>query len=185
MNSAALPQSQRSSACTRFTWMSFMVAFRSPTRKKKKSTLSSSLLSSLLQHESNARAVWAGLVGHLSSGSSFVQTIWQKSCYRLHLRRWAGGGTRASVGQRRRQLGEQRIRRGRGHPRYRWVDVCVCILRPMVVGGLPVERLTFHSCSLTVRTDVEVDVDELNQEQVLDINKMASSYGMAEGDFVR
>ena len=34
-------------------------------------------------------------------------------------------------------------------------------------------------------TDVEVDVDELNQEQVLDINKMASPYGMAEGDFVR
>uniref|UniRef100_H3CQL7 CLK4-associating serine/arginine rich protein n=1 Tax=Tetraodon nigroviridis TaxID=99883 RepID=H3CQL7_TETNG len=33
--------------------------------------------------------------------------------------------------------------------------------------------------------DVEVDVDELNQEQVLDINKMAASYGMAEGDFVR
>lgn len=34
-------------------------------------------------------------------------------------------------------------------------------------------------------TDVEVDVDELNQEQVLDVNKMATTYGMAEGDFVR
>ncbi|CAK6963438.1 CLK4-associating serine/arginine rich protein isoform X2 [Scomber scombrus] len=33
--------------------------------------------------------------------------------------------------------------------------------------------------------DVEVDVDELNQEQVLDLNKMATPYGMAEGDFVR
>lgn len=33
--------------------------------------------------------------------------------------------------------------------------------------------------------DVEVDVDELNPEQVLDVNKMATSYGMAEGDFVR
>ncbi|XP_037630575.1 CLK4-associating serine/arginine rich protein isoform X4 [Sebastes umbrosus] len=33
--------------------------------------------------------------------------------------------------------------------------------------------------------DVEVDVDELNQEQVLDVNKMATPYGMAEGDFVR
>lgn len=33
--------------------------------------------------------------------------------------------------------------------------------------------------------DVEVDVDELNQEQVIDVNKMATSYGMAEGDFVR
>lgn len=32
---------------------------------------------------------------------------------------------------------------------------------------------------------MEVDVDELNQEQVLDINKMANSYGMSEGDFVR
>lgn len=34
-------------------------------------------------------------------------------------------------------------------------------------------------------TDVEVDVDELNKEQVLDLNKMATPYGMAEGDFVR
>lgn len=39
--------------------------------------------------------------------------------------------------------------------------------------------------SLCLCTDVEVDVDELNQEQVLDVNKMATSYGMAEGDFVR
>uniref|UniRef100_A0A8C9N1B0 Suppressor of white apricot N-terminal domain-containing protein n=1 Tax=Serinus canaria TaxID=9135 RepID=A0A8C9N1B0_SERCA len=33
--------------------------------------------------------------------------------------------------------------------------------------------------------DVEVDVDELNQEQVADLNKQATTYGMAEGDFVR
>uniref|UniRef100_A0A8C5BSS1 CLK4-associating serine/arginine rich protein n=1 Tax=Gadus morhua TaxID=8049 RepID=A0A8C5BSS1_GADMO len=33
--------------------------------------------------------------------------------------------------------------------------------------------------------DVEVDVDELNIEQELDLNKMATPYGMAEGDFVR
>uniref|UniRef100_A0A8D0DMJ6 CLK4 associating serine/arginine rich protein n=1 Tax=Salvator merianae TaxID=96440 RepID=A0A8D0DMJ6_SALMN len=33
--------------------------------------------------------------------------------------------------------------------------------------------------------DVEVDVDELNQEQVTDLNKQATTYGMAEGDFVR
>ncbi|XP_049649552.1 CLK4-associating serine/arginine rich protein-like isoform X2 [Accipiter gentilis] len=33
--------------------------------------------------------------------------------------------------------------------------------------------------------DVEVDVDELNQEQVADLNKQATAYGMAEGDFVR
>lgn len=39
--------------------------------------------------------------------------------------------------------------------------------------------------SLYLCTDVEVDVDELNQEQVLDLNKMATPYGMAEGDFVR
>ncbi|XP_041335591.1 CLK4-associating serine/arginine rich protein-like, partial [Pyrgilauda ruficollis] len=32
--------------------------------------------------------------------------------------------------------------------------------------------------------DVEVDVDELNQEQVADLNKQATTYGMAEGDFV-
>lgn len=38
---------------------------------------------------------------------------------------------------------------------------------------------------LSLCADVEVDVDELNQEQVLDVNKMATSYGMAEGDFVR
>lgn len=29
-----------------------------------------------------------------------------------------------------------------------------------------------------------MDVDELNPEQVTDINKMATTYGMAEGDFV-
>lgn len=39
--------------------------------------------------------------------------------------------------------------------------------------------------SLCTCTDVEVDVDELNQEQVLDLNKMATTYGMSEGDFVR
>ncbi|XP_018604412.2 CLK4-associating serine/arginine rich protein isoform X3 [Scleropages formosus] len=33
--------------------------------------------------------------------------------------------------------------------------------------------------------DVEVDVDELNQEQVQELNKMATPYGMADGDFVR
>ncbi|KAJ0063788.1 hypothetical protein NL108_006750, partial [Boleophthalmus pectinirostris] len=33
--------------------------------------------------------------------------------------------------------------------------------------------------------DVEVDVDELNEEQLLDLNKIATPYGMAEGDFVR
>lgn len=32
--------------------------------------------------------------------------------------------------------------------------------------------------------DVEVDVDELNTEQVTEINKMATTYGMAEEDFV-
>lgn len=32
--------------------------------------------------------------------------------------------------------------------------------------------------------DVEVDVDELSPEQVLELNKMATPYGMAEGDFV-
>ncbi|TST73071.1 CLK4-associating serine/arginine rich protein [Bagarius yarrelli] len=32
--------------------------------------------------------------------------------------------------------------------------------------------------------DVEVDVDELNTEQVMELNKMATPYGMAEGDFV-
>lgn len=39
--------------------------------------------------------------------------------------------------------------------------------------------------SVCVLSDVEVDVDELNQEQVMDLNKMATPYGMAEGDFVR
>lgn len=28
-------------------------------------------------------------------------------------------------------------------------------------------------------------MDELNQEQVADLNKQATTYGMAEGDFVR
>ncbi|XP_052528684.1 CLK4-associating serine/arginine rich protein-like [Tympanuchus pallidicinctus] len=34
-------------------------------------------------------------------------------------------------------------------------------------------------------SDMEVDVDELNQEQVADLNKQVTTYGMAEGDFVR
>ncbi|XP_040298118.1 CLK4-associating serine/arginine rich protein isoform X2 [Bufo bufo] len=33
--------------------------------------------------------------------------------------------------------------------------------------------------------DVEVDVDDVTEEQVADLNKQATSYGMAEGDFVR
>uniref|UniRef100_A0A803K7F7 CLK4-associating serine/arginine rich protein n=1 Tax=Xenopus tropicalis TaxID=8364 RepID=A0A803K7F7_XENTR len=33
--------------------------------------------------------------------------------------------------------------------------------------------------------DVEVDVDEITDEQIADLNKQATSYGMAEGDFVR
>ncbi|XP_026868535.2 CLK4-associating serine/arginine rich protein isoform X2 [Electrophorus electricus] len=32
--------------------------------------------------------------------------------------------------------------------------------------------------------DVEVDVDELSPEQVMELNKMATPYGMADGDFV-
>lgn len=38
---------------------------------------------------------------------------------------------------------------------------------------------------LSLGADVEVDVDELNQEQVADLNKQATTYGMADGDFVR
>ncbi|KAG8448491.1 hypothetical protein GDO86_015544 [Hymenochirus boettgeri] len=33
--------------------------------------------------------------------------------------------------------------------------------------------------------DVEVDVDEITEEQVADLNKHATTYGMADGDFVR
>ncbi|XP_018417031.1 PREDICTED: CLK4-associating serine/arginine rich protein isoform X3 [Nanorana parkeri] len=33
--------------------------------------------------------------------------------------------------------------------------------------------------------DVEVDVDEITEEQVSDLNRQATTYGMAEGDFVR
>lgn len=52
--------------------------------------------------------------------------------------------------------------------------------------GCRAEMCVFKSCvCLCVCADVEVDVDELNQEQVLDLNKMATPYGMAEGDFVR
>lgn len=39
--------------------------------------------------------------------------------------------------------------------------------------------------SLSLGADVEVDVDELNQEQVADLNKQATTYGMADGDFAR
>ncbi|XP_063287784.1 CLK4-associating serine/arginine rich protein isoform X1 [Pelobates fuscus] len=33
--------------------------------------------------------------------------------------------------------------------------------------------------------DVEVDVDDITEEQVADLNKQATTYGMADGDFVR
>nr|DBA20838.1 TPA: hypothetical protein GDO54_017581 [Pyxicephalus adspersus] len=33
--------------------------------------------------------------------------------------------------------------------------------------------------------DVEVDVDDITEEQVADLNRQATTYGMAEGDFVR
>ncbi|KAM4642337.1 CLK4-associating serine/arginine rich protein isoform 2-T2 [Discoglossus pictus] len=33
--------------------------------------------------------------------------------------------------------------------------------------------------------DVEVDVDEITEDQVADLNKQATTYGMADGDFVR
>lgn len=50
------------------------------------------------------------------------------------------------------------------------------------------QRIVFRNaellCSLSYLLDVEVDVDELNPEQVLELNKMATPYGMAEGDFV-
>lgn len=58
---------------------------------------------------------------------------------------------------------------------------------PHVLGRCPFPS----SCSalapdsLSLGADVEVDVDELNQEQVADLNKQATTYGMADGDFVR
>lgn len=48
-----------------------------------------------------------------------------------------------------------------------------------------VKKMMCLCVSVCVLSDVEVDVDELNQEQVMDLNKMATPYGMAEGDFVR
>ncbi|KAH0631500.1 hypothetical protein JD844_005844 [Phrynosoma platyrhinos] len=45
--------------------------------------------------------------------------------------------------------------------------------------------LIYQLVPLVLLADVEVDVDELNQEQVADLNKQATTYGMAEGDFVR
>lgn len=48
-------------------------------------------------------------------------------------------------------------------------------------GGRGGGALSPPPCSV----DVEVDVDELNQEQVADLNKQATTYGMADGDFVR
>lgn len=51
----------------------------------------------------------------------------------------------------------------------------------MNIEGNP---LTMCVWMLSQFVDVEVDVDELNPEQVTEINKMATTYGMAEGDFV-
>lgn len=55
------------------------------------------------------------------------------------------------------------------------------------LGVLPtsVFSWTWVPDSLSLGVDVEVDVDELNQEQVADLNKQATTYGMADGDFVR
>lgn len=49
----------------------------------------------------------------------------------------------------------------------------------------PSSPLSLASDGLSLGADVEVDVDELNQEQVADLNKQATTYGMADGDFVR
>lgn len=49
----------------------------------------------------------------------------------------------------------------------------------------PVSGSALTPDSLSLGADVEVDVDELNQEQVADLNKQATTYGMADGDFVR
>lgn len=63
------------------------------------------------------------------------------------------------------------------------ISVRMCFCRDIVDLG---QQLGDVDASMFVLCpDVEVDVDELNQEQVLDVNKMATSYGMAEGDFVR
>lgn len=58
---------------------------------------------------------------------------------------------------------------------------------PFCLDVVDLGRAPFHfnASAFICCPDVEVDVDELNQEQVLDVNKMATSYGMAEGDFVR
>lgn len=60
---------------------------------------------------------------------------------------------------------------------------------PPSLGALPphprFSRLALAPDSLSLGADVEVDVDELNQEQVADLNKQATTYGMADGDFVR
>lgn len=52
-------------------------------------------------------------------------------------------------------------------------------------GGGMLPKLNICVSCISECTDVEVDVDELNQEQVLDLNKIATPYGMSEGDFVR
>lgn len=54
-----------------------------------------------------------------------------------------------------------------------------------MASSLEVLHLGRGPDSLSLGADVEVDVDELSQEQVADLNKQATTYGMADGDFVR
>ncbi len=54
----------------------------------------------------------------------------------------------------------------------------------MIYLNIESNPLTICVEMLSQFVDVEVDVDELNPEQVTEINKMATTYGMAEGDFV-
>ena len=58
-------------------------------------------------------------------------------------------------------------------------------LRPRSFWGEGLNPPLFSLIPPPLWADVEVDVDELNQEQVADLNKQATTYGMAEGDFVR
>lgn len=57
--------------------------------------------------------------------------------------------------------------------------------RPASTWDAPPSPGAWVPDSLSLGADVEVDVDELNQEQVADLNKQATTYGMADGDFVR
>lgn len=174
--------------------MNFMVAFRSPMRKKKKSRLS--LLLSCHCYSTSPKLYWFWHIWLV-----FFLLIYYLC--RLAEKRAAIGYTYedgiVAETETQSDKDEDNSENSESEEDEGIPDIgeLMCVvwtflmyLHPVTMGDLGPgaflwRTVMFWCWCLILCTDVEVDVDELNQEQVLDINKMANSYGMSEGDFVR